>query len=296
MFVISVPEKVPTNQEGYTFLAQLDRLIKPHQEDSEIQLNFHNCSWLDANLASVLGAILDQYVKKCTFRFYDIRSDIAARLSANGMLQAMNISTEYTEKENYVPFRKFHSQDSDAFKAYIEEWIMQKHDFPKHTTLVHEKIKESIYEIYVNAIMHGECEKVYCCGEVEGVRKTLNMTIVDRGRTIPDNVNFYMQSKGKIVMSHEQCIKWAIEPNNTTKADTGGLGLALITDFIRLNEGILHIVSGNGYMEYKQGHLTLISLTEEFPGTIVNMGFNLKDDKKYFMTSEEQNMSSNDLL
>ena len=69
---------------------------------------------------------------------------------------------------------------------------MHKQRFPSHSELAGEKILESIYEIYANAVSHGETKYVYSCGEYKEMTCVLDMTIVDCGVTIPMKVNdFY---------------------------------------------------------------------------------------------------------
>ena len=106
------------------------------------------------------------------------------------------------------------------------------------------------------------------------------------GKTIRKNVNDYFGSGSEI--SGDKAILWAVEEGNTTKKGNipGGLGLSLIRDFLRLNEGSIQIISSNGYWEEKNGTIFGSAFKNRFLGTIVNFEFNLNDKKSYVLGSE----------
>ena len=143
--------------------------------------------------------------------------------------------------------------------------------------------------------MHGKTEYVHSCGEYNNNLHTLDMTIVDCGLTIPHNVNTYLLRKGKPALDSCDAIKWAFVNGNTTKDTPGGLGLAILKQFIELNNGCLQMISGDAFLEFNANGVESQLLNTQFPGTIVNMKFNFDDDKKYLM-AEERNIDKKNLL
>jgi hypothetical protein len=85
-----------------------------------------------------------------------------------------------------------------------------------------------------------------------------------------------------------------MDKGHTTKDQPGGLGLAILKEFITLNNGALQIVSANGMLDYRNGTTSTSVLQSDFPGTIVNMEFNFDDDTFYSLNDEEIDL--NDLL
>ena len=87
-------------------------------------------------------------------------------------------------------------------------------------------------------------------------------------------------------------IQWALEENNTTKPIEknipGGLGFKIICDFARLNNGKVQIVSSDGCWQLIRGKEEAQSLSLPFPGTIVNLEFNLDDKSFYYLKDEKQ--------
>lgn len=288
MFRYKIPTEVYTNQKGYEFLSHLYCSVSK-QEDNEILLDFSDCQSFDANLAAALGAILDRLLVE---GYYDIHlttptsKSVRRSLSRNHFFRAWNVSTLTEDRENFIIYKKFRRDDTNKFKLYIDEWLIKKQKFPKHSELVGTRIIENIFEIYSNAIMHGETDYVYACGEYHVDDHTLDMTIVDCGLTIPHNVNTYLAKMGQQVLSPCEAIEWAFEDGHTTKENTGGIGLAILKQFIGLNKGCLQMVSGDAFLEFKGTMPTSSLLDLQFPGTIVNMKFNFEDDNSYRMEGE----------
>lgn len=297
MLTKEIPEFLQTDRSGYTFLADLYHSISG-QEDRELTVDFSKTSIVDGNLAAALGAILDKLVGEgFTILLSSPRSKkVRQVLSRNHFFQAWKVNTNTEDRENYIDYKRFKSNDSASFKQYIDEGLIHKQKFPQHTELVAEYIIENIYEIYTNAIMHGRTDFVYSCGEYNELKHILEMTIVDCGLTIPGNVNNYFRSKQQCQCSDCDAINWAFVEGNTTKNIPGGLGLAILRDFIKMNDGSIQVVSGCGMIEIHGNEVEQFLLDVEFPGTIVNMKFNFDDKKGYFMTSERKNYNINDLL
>ena len=61
-----------------------------------------------------------------------------------------------------------------------------------------------------------------------------------------------------------------------------------IKDFIHQNKGVLQIISANAMFEYRDGQPYTTELDNYFPGTIVNMKFNVDDRKIYYLGPEDK--------
>ncbi len=299
MSKFNIHTRVVTDKTGYGFLAKLYHEISTSDVDSHI-IDFSGCNYFDANLAAALGAILDNL--KLVGHSFTLsmprKSNIVRTLARNGFLKIWSPAIDSKEKENFIRYQKFPSDSAIQFKQYIDDWLMKKQKFPAHTNLAGDKIQESIYEIYANAVSHGKTKHVYSCGEYNTENHTLDMTVVDCGKTIPSNVNDFFSSTGREAISSTESLKWALKRGNTTKSMPGGLGLAILTEFIALNEGCLQMVSGDAFLEYKNGITIVDNLDCIFPGTIVNMKFNFDDNKKYRMITEREDnkIDKKDLL
>ena len=115
----------------------------------------------------------------------------------------------------------------------------------------------------------------------------MHITIVDRGDTIRKNVRSHLKDN---TYKGSKAIEWAMQKNNTTKIGIpGGLGLDIIFEFVKLNNGKIQVISSDGYWEYKERKGVLMrDFRNPFIGTIVNISFNLNDKNIYFL--EEENV------
>lgn len=289
MYEIMLSDSICTDVKGYQHLIDVyDRIIS--QEEKDVTVVFDKCRHFDANLSAILGSLLDDLKSQGYSLWLTHPKDNKVRdnLSRNNFFSAFNPDCNREDTENFIEYKKFKPEDAGEFKSYIETQLMQKQKFPAHTEKAGRLIQESIMEIFVNAVTHGECEYIYSCGEYDETKSPpcLDMTIVDRGHSIPFKVNTFITHRKWQPMSHCQAIRWALREGNTTKNIPGGLGLSTLLEFIELNQGAMQIVSGLGMVEFRDNKLTDYNLTKAFDGTIVNMEFNFDDDKNYRLANE----------
>lgn len=296
MYSCTIPKEIKTNKEGYEAIASIYHAIM-NQHDNFIQIDFSECIRFDANLSAAFGAILDRVIleKGCGIWFSRANKSVRRKLSRNNFFRAWNADINTEDREHYITYQKFPREKHIEFKQYIENELLKKQKFPRHTTLAGKRITENIFEIYVNAVMHGKTDFVHTCGEYNNNVHTLDMTIVDCGLTIPYNVNTFLHNKKLRPLDSCDAIHWAFVNGNTTKDSPGGLGLAILKQFIELNKGCLQVVSDDAFIEFNETGVYTQKLSTQFPGTIVNMKFNFDDDKKYLM-AEERNIDKKNLL
>lgn len=287
---ISILQTVAADKSGYEFLCELYNIMHVEDGTKEYIIDFKKTMSFDANLSAVLGAIFDKRNNDGykIFLIPPVYAGVRRVLSRNKFFEAFDLSTKNEDRENFIVYKSFGVKDTLAFKQYIETELIQKQSFPKCTKKAKDKIKESIYEIFANAVDHGGCDNVYCCGEVHTRRNktTLDMTFVNLGMSVVDNVNRYMTNKNLPTLSSEEALVWAFEEGNTTKQITGGLGLAILQQFIRLNKGRIQMISGDAMLEIEQDVETKTKLDKWFYGTIVTVEFDCNDENSYYMKDE----------
>lgn len=286
---VFISQGVAADKAGYEFLCKLYEEMHAI-ETGDIYVDFSRCRTFDANLSAVLGAIFDKRQKEgCQVYLGAPKAPGVRRvLSRNKFFRAFDLNTANEDRDSYIEYRRFGGSDTQAFKEYIDTELIQKRQFPNCTKKAKDKIIESVYEIFANAVSHGGCDRVYCCGEVHSRnnKTTLDMTFVNLGLSVVDNVNRFMDEKGESIMSSCEALNWAFVEGNTTKQITGGLGLAILKQFIDMNKGAIQMISGDAMLEMNEtGHIDT-KLDKWFHGTIVTVEFNCDDDKTYQMTDE----------
>lgn len=258
----------------------------------ELILDFNDTKWIDANLSAVLGAILDElFWKLNTFKIEGLTpklEDILARNNFLSMFGKERIDTYRTT----IQYKKFPVNEKKYFSDYLINDLFSNKAMPNMSQKLKKAMIEKIYEIFENAEMHGRCNYVYSCGQHFITRKKLDFTIVNFGNTIQEEVSKFQERD----VSSIDSIEWAIQDGTTTKINqSGGLGLYRIRQFLEINGGKFQILSANGFWQEKSKSVIKKELDFSFPGTIVNLEFNV-DNNEYCLASEKIEEVSEDIF
>lgn len=286
---IIIPSSLKTDVAGFRFLSNL--YINTKQEKQYI-IDFSTCTWIEANLCAILGAVIHvNSLNGSKFKIENLadKSFVKNTFLNNGFLEF--ISNEKSKKENHsgIPFARYDMKDENEFEEYIYKYILSASKIPNMSDGAKKKIFRSIFELYQNSVMHSGADQLYVCGQYYMNKGRMALTMVEFGKTFKSNVQGHNSEFVNVPAS--ECIKWAVESGNTTKNkfEAGGLGLDLIRDFLKLNHGKLQINSAEGYWEEKKGVIFASECDFNFPGSIVNIEFNLYDKNSY-ITKEEINI------
>ncbi len=288
---IQIPKSLKTDIEGFGFLTNLYHEIKGNKK---IIFDFSNCEWLEANLCAILGSIVLIYQKqKVQFKIENIekQSFLQNTFENNGFLKLFdNTITNLNKKHSGIPFSKYDMKNENEFENYIYKYILSASKIPEMSEGAKRKIFRSIFELFQNSVMHSGASELYVCGQYYTAKARMALTMVEYGKTFKHNVTNHLSIYNNF--SGAECLKWAVQSGNTTKSKTeaGGLGLDIIREFLKLNQGKLQINSADGYWEEKKGIIFVTDCEYTFPGSIVNIEFNLRDKNSY-ITHEEFNIS-----
>ena len=243
-------------------------------------------SEMDDNLCAVLGA----FHKGGKINFC-LNSDIPFKFEKNLFVSTLFQKTdEKIDLENdVIPYFEIEKSDYNVQNknvlSYIQHYILLATHVPSISEQVKNLLQDAILEFFDNAFIHTDCERVFACGKWNRSEKAFYLTIVNLGKTFQENVTEFLHKD----VSPENAIKWAMVRGNTTKVgDTGGLGLSVITEFVEKNEGEFLLISGNGALCMHGKKPSYERTLGFFPGTFVNLVFNLSDPKRYIKTDENQ--------
>lgn len=246
-----------------------------------ISLNLEK--WFSANMCAVLGGLLDELSFTNAIEIHSETPKLFDTLRKNGFLDSYNVPSISDSYHTTIPYLKLNVSENRYFYEYINKDLVNSYAFPNVGETLKRKISESIYEIFINAKIHSNSEYVYTCGQFFPKKDIIEFTIVDMGQGFKNNINGRFNKD----MSAVQAIKWAAASGNTTKRNTpGGIGLAILKEFIHFNDGTFQIVSDDGFYEYSKQKEIYNTLSDPFPGTIVNMKFRTNDSCSYYLTKE----------
>ena len=92
------------------------------------------------------------------------------------------------------------------------------------------------------------------------------------------------EGRAKVSGSSVDAISWAIKRGTTTRSVTqgpGGLGLYLLTEFVKLNGGSLRILANDAYYSTAGAVPDIRTLPVAYPGTLFQVRLNVRDDVHY---------------
>jgi len=284
--VIEIPSNVKGDFDGYDFIINIINkygLIK----NTKIIFDFHKTTFLEANLCAILGSVIEILENNGNITsVINLTESVEKILQKNGFLVHFGYEKLSDHYGTSLTYRKFTSKDDSSFNNYIQKELLNKKDFPSHSARLGKEITKNIFEMYENARTHGKCDYIHTCGQFypKSPDKPLFFTIVDKGINIKHNVSKFLKRD----LYAADAIEWAMVKGNTTKTGntSGGLGLAVIFEFITLNKGKIQVVSSDGFYEYYNGTVSKKTLNSIFDGTIINIRFNLNDVNHYRLTIE----------
>jgi hypothetical protein len=276
--------EIRSDYDGFSILNNLaTQTGECFLDDVEIDMQY--TTWMDANMCAPLGAILYRVGRDLnTVKVTNIPNNVKVILAKNGFLCNYGWTRREDTYGSTIEYKRFEPKDDRYFAEYIEKHLIGK-GIPAMSSGLLKKFRESIYEIFSNAVIHSQTKQgIFSCGQYYYRNHRLDFSVTDLGLGIRRNI---LEQRG-INLTAEQAINWAMEGKNTTKAGPipGGLGLKLLREFIIKNEGRIQIVSDNGYWELSEGKVKTMAFSEPFPGTVVNIEINTADTKSYRLVSE----------
>ncbi|MDR3327615.1 MAG: ATP-binding protein [Prevotellaceae bacterium] len=269
---------IDNTYESYQSIISFYQANKDKGFDS-IQLELHN--FFAANMSAALGAVLDLFTESLNDINFDyISPQIEQILLKNDFLTYYGKSRAIDVNHTTIKFQKLKPTDCKFFKTYVIEGLVDRDELPKMSAVVKEKIVEAIYEVFVNAQIHSETNFIYTCGQFYPNKNKIEFTIVDTGIGFKNRINKRFNSN----LSATKAIEWAVEDKKTTKEGvSGGIGLAVLKEFISMNKGKMQIVSDTGFYQYDKSGVVAKQFTGLFPGTIVNLQFCTNDRNNYVL-------------
>lgn len=274
---------IDTSFESYQQLIDLYNENKDRQFET-IEISFQQ--WFAANMSSALGGVMDKLLGDLnTIQFNDISPNILTIIQKNDFLSHFGYQRVNDINNTTIRYLKLRPSDGRYFQMYVLKELLDRLELSIMSSALKRKIAESIYEIFVNAQIHSESDFIYTCGQFFPTKHAIEFTITDTGVGFKKRVN----SRFKKKLSSVQAIKWAMKDGHSTKQDiSGGIGLAILKEFVILNKGKIQIISDDGFYQLDQNEIQTRLFSGSFPGTIINMEFKTDNVTSYSLISETE--------
>ena len=252
----------------------------------KIEIDMESTRWFDADMCAAFGAILYSLGNNAnTVSLIHVHQRVNAILSKNGFMSHYGRMKILDRWGTTIAYQRFDVKDDRYFSGYIDNQLIHRSEIPKMLPGLLKKFRESIFEIFSNAVLHSRTDLgIFSCGQFFPNRNRLDFTVADLGVGMRQNIKIHTG----LELSPEESINWATAKRNTTKRGKvpGGLGLKLLCEFIDLNGGCIQIVSDAGYWHRRNSEIVTKPLSYPFPGTVVNLEINTADKHIYGLASE----------
>ncbi len=252
----------------------------------DIEFDMRATNWFDADMCAVFGALLYNISENLnSVRLTNVPSQIEDILSRNSFLSHYGREKVPDHGGTTISYQRCDVEDDRYFSDYIENEFIRRTEMPRMSTRLLRKFRESVFEIFSNAVQHSSTEMgIFSCGQFFPRRNRLDFTVADLGVGMYRNVKEFLKTD----ITPAYAINWATEGQNTTKRGDipGGLGLKLLRDFIDLNGGCIQIVSDSGYWQRRNRQTLKSQMQNPYPGTIVAVEINTADPHSYVLSSE----------
>ena len=273
----------------YIKLIELYHLLDSEHQKS-ILLDFAQVNFLSANLLAVLGCCVENTIVQRGHRvainkIHPKIKDVMRRNGFNKYFAWDDLEDIYHSTMDYASF-KATTNNLVFFERYLLLNIFSRKELPIMDSSYKNCIIDNFLEMFNNVIDHAESPYVYVCGQYFPKSSNLSFSIVDQGKTIKRNVMEYLSENAD--SPPDNTLKWAILPGNSTKMEyaPGGLGFSTLLEFLKQNRGSFILISDNEVYEIQSGKERFKKLSLAFPGTIVTITINLKDEHFYLLNND----------
>lgn len=278
-----LPMQIKNDKETYNELCKIISSI----EECKI-LDFSQVNFIEGNLCSVLGSLLDSYKEK--IKVIGIKEEIRKYFGKNNFCKKLELEPYEDEYSTTIEYKEFTKRCDDEIGEYIENVVLSNKGFSIPDEVIKDQLSGCIFELFENAYFHGETTSIYTCGQFFPKKKELIFSIVDLGKTIPDNVK-----KKENNLKDCECIEWAMGYKNSTKSlknsYPGGSGLYLLEKFIKDRNGWIQIISKKGIYEKKfKDDINIYkgSLKHNFPGTVITFCIEYNNEGNSYIRATEE--------
>ncbi len=285
---------IPTLNDSATDFEWLFSLWSQTNDYFEnIRFDFSGCNFLRPNAVAFLGGLarlIESRIGAAVFDWDTLRnSAVMTNLCQNGFAGTFDYpSPGWTG--NSIPYREDRNCDVNGIMDYLElSWLGR--GWVHVSKRLRDAIVGHMWEIYNNAFEHSESEiGVFSCGQHFPKNNELVLSVVDFGQGIPAKVRNFLSSDPRVEqLTAAGCLCWAFQPGTTTKPkeELGGLGLDLLKEFVRINQGKLEVYSNDGYAFVDKNGEYFKNRNISFEGTVFHI--TLCCDENLYRFADETN-------
>jgi hypothetical protein len=287
-----MPQKVvhvPTLNDNPTDFGRLFGIwdqVNGYFED--VRFDFSGCRFLRPNAVAFLGGLarlVESRFGRAVFDWDTLRRGaVMTNLCQNGFAGTFAYPSPGWDG-NSIPYREDQTLDMNGIMDYLTyHWIGKGWGLTHISELLRDAIAGRMWEVYNNAFEHSGSEiGVFSCGQHFRTKNELLLSVVDFGQGIPAKIRTFVGNDPRAQdLPAAACLRWAFKRGNSTcpQGVARGLGLDLLKEFVRVNQGKLEIYSNDGYVIVDKDGERYENRDISFEGTVVHITLSC-DEKLY---------------
>lgn len=283
---------VPRINDGPKDFAKLFNIwTQVNDYEQHVRFDFSRCGFLRPNAVAFLGGLARLVESRNGTVVFDwdsaVNPAVHANLCQNGFAETFG-SPFSGWTGNSIPYREDRSKDMNGIMDYLAyNWIGR--GWVHVSNRLRDAISERMWEIYDNAFEHSGTEiGVFSCGQYFPHNDTLLLSVVDYGQGIPAKIRTFVGSDPRAQdLPASACLRWAFTRGKSTSTGSvaRGLGLDLLKEFVRVNQGTLEVYSNEGYAIIDKDGEAFENRDISFEGTVVHI--TLRCDEKLYRFKDE---------
>jgi anti-sigma regulatory factor (Ser/Thr protein kinase) len=198
-----------------------------------------------------------------------------------GLLRLCDPEAGESPSGSSLPLLIVTSLDKPRILGYIDDELMSREEMPTMTKSLQKEIRRAFFEVIGNVFYHsGSAIGAIVCGQVYPKANEIQVTFLDRGIGLAAKVRSCVDG----IEGDGIAIEWALQRGTSTLAtgtQSRGLGLYLLRQFVRANEGEFRIYANGAHLEQKPQGVYSGSLSPQLRGTLVDLRIKVRPDVEY---------------
>ncbi|MDB5307837.1 MAG: hypothetical protein JWO38_2039 [Gemmataceae bacterium] len=269
-----------------TFLSSL----VPHWEGvDDVILDFTPCTFLSAEGAALLAAFKlnrDLLWGTTDIDWATVSADVARQLG-RWEVSPLFGRAKHPWADTAIPLLHQTNIDHQRLVGYICSQVCAAGNMPAMSEALTTEVQRALIELFQNIFLHASSPTGgIAVGQLYPQVKEVQICVCDAGVGMIRKI----REAGLAQASSPATLEWALGVGNTTRrpenGPPGGLGLYLLREFVKINGGSLRVVANDGYLCQQAGEVVRQTLPVDFPGTLIQIKLNIRDDVVYKFASE----------
>jgi anti-sigma regulatory factor (Ser/Thr protein kinase) len=258
--------------------------------ERRIRMDFEGCHFMSAEATAILAGtklIRDQEGLATEIDLDTLDQKVRRVLEKSKFLSLFGQEC-FLPCGNSLPICALTKFSIESIIQYVDGQIMHRHEMPKMTPDLAKEIRKAFFELFGNVFHHSSSAiGGIVCGQVYPVSKEIQIVLYDMGMGIARRV----RSSVSTIKTDHEAISWALQRGTSTLAnhcEPRGLGLYLLREFLRVNEGAFIIYANKAAIEEVKGRRAFSTLRHDLRGTLIDMRIKVRDDVKYALSRERE--------